>query len=232
MAVQMARENREREPAPFRPEDEIDAVFARANPNPTRSGCPGKDVLRSAARKTLPIDHPVFEHLAVCSACYKELRQLQQPVRMPSRLRPALAAAAVLLLTVAGVTYFGFNRVSSLPSDTRLTAAIQPLLIDYRGESTTRGEAGEPLRKTVTVPRANVAATILLPVGSEPGQYDVRLLDGANRSILAKQTAGDLKDFAVRVEVNLDLRGLPSGAYTLEFRRSGEDWDPHPLVIR
>src|SRR5262249_38955341 len=137
MAVQMARENPEREPAPFRPENEIDDVFARANPNPMRSGCPGKDVLRSAARKTLPIDHPVFEHLAVCSACYKELRHLQQPVRMPSRLRPALAAAAVLLLTVVGVTYFGLNRVSSLPSDTRPTAAIQPLLIDYRGESTT-----------------------------------------------------------------------------------------------
>ena len=61
----MARDNRERETAAFRPEDEIDEVFARANPNPARTGCPGKDVLRSAARKALPIDHPVFEHLAV-----------------------------------------------------------------------------------------------------------------------------------------------------------------------
>ena len=77
----MARDSRERGPAPFRPEDEIDEVFARANPNPTRVGCPGKDVLRTAARKALPIDHPVFEHLAGCSACYQEFRQLQQPVR-------------------------------------------------------------------------------------------------------------------------------------------------------
>jgi hypothetical protein len=222
----MAHDNRE--PPAFRPEDEIDEVFARANPNPTRTGCPGKDVLRSAAQKALLIDHPVFEHLAGCSACYQEFRQLQQPVRVPSRVRPALVAAAVVLLAVAGVTYFGRNGVMGLPGGT----SIQPLLIDYRGESTTRSEAGNLLRDSVTMPRADVVATILLPVGSEPGQYELRLLDGAKRSRLATEAPGDLKDFAVRLNVNLDLRFLPSGAYTLEIRRSGEDWDPHPLVIR
>ena len=232
MAIQMARDNREREPAAFRPEDEIDEVFARANPNPTRTGCPGKDVLRSAARRALPIDHPVFEHLAGCSACYQEFRQLQQSVRVPSRVRPALAAAAVVLIAVGGVTYFGRNRVIGLPGDTQTNATTQPLLIDYRGEGTTRSEAGDPARKSVTVPRASLEATILLPIGSEPGQYQLRLLDGDKRSKLAKEASGDLKDLAVRVNVNLDLRSLPSGAYTLEIRRQGEDWDPHPLIIR
>jgi hypothetical protein len=232
MAIQMARNNREREPAAFRPEDEIDELFARANPNPTRTGCPGKDVLRSAARRALPIDHPVFEHLAECSACYREFRQLQQPVRVPSRVRPALAAAAVVLIAVGGVTYFGRNSVIGLPGDTQTNATAQPLLIDYRGEGTTRSEAGDPAPKSVTVPRAMLETTILLPIGSEPGPYELRLLDGAKRSILAKEASGDLKDLAVRVNVNLDLRPLPSGAYILEIRRQGEDWDPHPLVIR
>ena len=232
MALQMARDKREREPAAFRPEDEIDEVFARANPNPARTGCPGQDVLRSAARKALPIDHPVFEHLAGCSACYQEFRQLQRPVLVPSRVRPALAAAAAVLMTVAGVTYFGRNRVTGLPSDTQSNATTQPLLIDYRGEGTTRSEAGDPARKSVTVPRANLEATIMLPVGSEPGQYELRLLDETKRSRLAKEATATLKEFAVRMAVDLDLRSLPSGAYTLEIRRRGEDWDPHPLVIR
>ena len=153
-------------------------------------------------------------------------------VRVPSRVRPALAAAAVVLMTVAGVTYFGRNRVTGLPSDTQSNATTQPLLIDYRGEGTTRSEAGDPARKSVTVPRANLEATIMLPVGSEPGQYELRLLDGAKRSRLAKEATATLKEFAVRMAVNLDLRSLPSGAYTLEIRRRGEDWDPHPLVIR
>jgi hypothetical protein len=230
-AIQMARDNREREPAAFRPDDEIDEIFARANPNPARAGCPGKDVLRSAARKALPIDHPVFEHLAGCSACYQEFRQLQRPVRVQSRVRPALAAAAVVLMTVAGLTYFVRNRAVG-PPDTLLTTTTRPLLIDYRGEGTTRSEAGDPARKSVTVPRANIEATILLPVGSEPGQYELRLLDGAKLSRLAKEATATLKELAVRVTVNLDLRALPSGAYTLEIRRTGEDWDPHPMVIR
>jgi hypothetical protein len=232
MAIQMARDNRERGPAAFRPEDEIDEVFARANPNPTRTGCPGKDVLGSAARRALPIDHPVFEHLAGCSACYQEFRQLQQSVRVPSRVRQAIAAAAVVLVAVGGVTYFGRSRVIGLPGDTQTNATTQTLLIDYRGEGTTRSEAGDPARKSVTVPRANLEATIMLPVGSEPGPYELRLLDGAKRSRLAREATATLKEFAVRVAVNLDLRSLPSGAYTLEIRRSGEDWDPHPLVIR
>src|SRR4051794_35345404 len=186
MALQMARDKREREPAAFRPEDEIDEVFARANPNPTRTGCPGEDILRSAARKALPIDHPVFEHLTGCSACYQEFRQLQQAVRVPSRVRPALAAAAVVLMTVAGLTYLGRNRVTGLPN-TQSNATTQPLLIDYRGEGTTRSEAGDPARKSVTVPRANLETTIMLPVGAEPGQYELRLVDGANRPRLAKE---------------------------------------------
>ena len=232
MAIQMARDNREGEPAAFRPEDEIDEIFARANPNTTRTGCPGNDVLRSAARKALPIDHPVFEHLARCSACYKEFRQLQQPVRVPSRLRPALAAAAVVLMAVVGVTYFGRNHVIGLPSSPQTNAAAQPMLIDYRGESTTRSEAGDPARKSVTVPRANLDVIILLPTGSEPGQYELRLVDRAQQSRIAKQVSAPLKNFAVRMDINLDLRSVPSGVYALEIRRSGEDWDPHPLVIR
>ena len=232
MALQMARDKREREPAAFRPEDEIDEVFARANPNPTRTGCPGKDVLRSAGRKALPIDHPVFEHLAGCSACYQEFRELQQAGHVPSRVRPALAAAAVVLIAVGGLTYFGRNRVIGLRGDTQTNATTQPLLIDYRGEGTTRSEAGDPARKSVTLPRASLEATILLPIGSEPGQYQLRLLDGDKRSKLTTEASGDLKDLAVRVNVKLDLRSVPSGAYTLEIRRPGEDWDPHPLIIR
>jgi len=232
MGTPMARNNRERDPAAFRPEDELDEVFGRANPNPNRTGCPDKDVLRSAGRKALPIDHPVYEHLAGCSACYQELRKFQQPVQVPSRARPALAAAAVVLMAVAGAAYFGRNLGIGLGSDGRTNATSQQALIDYRGESTTRSDAGDSARKSVTVPRANLDATILLPVGSEPGQYELRLTDRSHRSRVGKLVTAQLRDFAVRIDVNLDLRSLESGEYLLEIRRQGEDWDPHPLVIR
>lgn len=61
----------------FKSEDEIDEVFAGANPNPARIGCPPRDVLTAIARKELPIDDPAHDHLANCSPCYREFRALQ-----------------------------------------------------------------------------------------------------------------------------------------------------------
>ena len=62
----------------FTPEDEIDELLGRANPNPSRVGCPGRDVLISLARRDRPIGDPAYEHLSRCSACYREVRALQQ----------------------------------------------------------------------------------------------------------------------------------------------------------
>lgn len=232
MNTSMASDNGKLKPTVFRPEDEIDEVFGRANPNPVRAGCPKRELLLSAGRKALPIDHPVYEHLAGCSACYHEFRQFQQSVGVPLRLHPALPAAAAILLAVAAVTYFAWRGGIESRSEFQENAAARRVLLDYRGESATRGEAGDPVRKPITLSNSNLDTTILLPVGSEPGLYELQLLDAAQRTRLAKQVSAQLKDFTVRIETNLDLRTLARGRYILEIRRQGEDWDPHPLVIR
>jgi hypothetical protein len=41
-----------------------------------------------------------------------------------------------------------------------------------------------------------------------------------------------MEDFELRVRTSLDLRALSRGSYLLEIRRAGEDWDPHPVLIR
>ena len=55
----------------------------------------------------------------------------------------------------------------------------------------------------------------MLPVGSEPGRYELRLLDEDRRSRLAKEATATLKEFAVRMAVNFELRSLQAGTYTL-----------------
>ena len=229
MANQMARDNRERDPAAFRSEDELDEVFGRANPNPHRIDCRGADILRAAGRKALPLDHPVYEHLTGCSPCYQEFRRYQQQTRTASRVRPALAAAALVLVGVMGAAYVGRNLGIGTRND---GAASRPLLIDYRAESTTRSEAGDPARPPLRLPRSNLFATVLLPVGAEPGQYELRFVDGNRRVMFGKQASAQLKDFVVRIEVVLDLRSFARGSYSMEIRRLGEDWDPHPVVIQ
>jgi len=57
--------------------DQFDEVLRCANPNPTRQGCPPREVLVALSRRERPIEDPAYEHLLVCSPCYVEVRDLQ-----------------------------------------------------------------------------------------------------------------------------------------------------------
>src|SRR6266511_5322268 len=97
------------DPSGFRIENEMDLLFGRAHPNPTREGCPPPELVIQLARRELPIGDPAYDHFAKCSPCYKELRTLQQAdaarLSAARRRRTMLAAAAVVVVAVAG-TWF------------------------------------------------------------------------------------------------------------------------------
>jgi hypothetical protein len=77
-----------------------------------------------------------------------------------------------------------------------------------------------------------IAATILAPTGSEPGQYELRLVDESGHVRFGQTASGDMENYAVGAKVLLDLRSVSRGSYFLEIRRVGEDWDRHPVEIR
>jgi hypothetical protein len=74
----MAKKRRKPDIDGFTAENEVDRVFAGANPNPERVGCPPRDVLVALARRERPIDDPAYDHLSECSPCYREVRAMQQ----------------------------------------------------------------------------------------------------------------------------------------------------------
>src|SRR5512132_1726864 len=103
----MTNDGQRPDPLPFQIENEMDLLLGRAHPNPTREGCPPRDLLVSLSRRELPIGDPAYEHFSKCSPCYQELRALQQADAAGlkatlKRKRLAYAAAAVLVLAVAG----------------------------------------------------------------------------------------------------------------------------------
>src|SRR5438105_2243873 len=169
----------------FKPEDEIDELFARANVNPSRIGCPSRDVLIALARKQRPITDPAYEHLAKCSACYREFRGFQQSVsHRPSWRRWWVAAAAALLIVaVGGAVWFALGpRMPTtvrprVPTRGEEPSPEQTVQLDLRQYSVTRNEQQKHERGPVALMRARLNATILLPVGSEPGKYEVQVLD-------------------------------------------------------
>ena len=174
-------------------DDVLDEVFARANPNPGRVGCPPRNVLRELALRQRPIEDPGYLHLSECSPCWVEFRAAQKaaatavPPQM-SAFKKMAAAAAVFLLVGAGAWFFcvGPRRRGPNPEiRLRLRRGLPTVVavtIDLRPYEIQRSEQNQPAQPPVLLPRDRVRATILLPVGSEPGTVELQVLDADRQS--------------------------------------------------
>lgn len=216
----------------FHPDSAMDEVFARANPNPERKGCPSDQLLQELATKQRPISDPAYEHLAQCSPCYRTFRQFQRElrsnsVRRESGYRRWFAVAAVLLLVLASVWFVASRHGGSVDVDGREVRAEMDLRKYAVDRSDTGARAQQPLRGQ----RVRLELTILLPVGSEAGSYDLQVMDSALRSRFSASGEARIEHYITTLHTRMDLRGLPSGHYKLALRRSGEDWRFFPLYL-
>ena len=222
------------DPSGFRIENEMDLLFGRAHPNPAREGCPPPELLRRLARRELPIGDPAYDHFAKCSPCYQELRALQQATAATAkRRRTMLAAAAILVLAVAG-SWFAFRQTE----DTRLAApstaqtATQVASLDLRPLAVTRSEEQKAAAAPLEMPRGRVNATILLPVGSSPGAYELRILDSDLRVRASAKGSAEIRNYITTLEAAIDVGPLDAGEYQLTLRREGGEWQMFPLRVR
>jgi hypothetical protein len=223
----------------FTPEDEIDELFARANPNPTRAGCPSHDVLIALAHKRRPISDPAYVHLAKCSACYREFRGFQQaPTHWMSRRKAAwIVAAAAVIIIVAGAAWFlspsrGRGGTPPQLSVQESRDAERRMEVDLRKYSVTRNEQQKLETRPVSLARARSILTILLPVGSEPGVYEIQVLDSGLRSQASASGEAAIRDYVTTLQTTIDLRALSPGAYQLALRRHDEDWRLFPAEVK
>lgn len=220
----------------FRVEDEADLLFGRANPNPTREGCPDQEVLKALARRERSMDDPGYEHLAKCSPCFREMRAFQQAAAAQQagdrrRRLIAYAAAAVLVIAVAG-SWFILQRREG-PSTLGQPAAVeQSARLDLRPFAVIRsdGRAAEP--EGLMLPRGRLNVTILLPVGSQPGEYEIQILDAELQARASARGTAEIRDSVTTLVASLDLNPLVPGAFQLAVRRQGADWRVFPAQVR
>lgn len=71
----------------------------------------------------------------------------------------------------------------------------------------------------MVLPRARPRATILLPVGSEPGEYEVQILVADLKSRASSTGSAAIINYVTTLETS----ALPAGNYQLAVRRLGED---------
>jgi len=234
----MTNDGQRSDPLRFQIENEMDLVLGRAHPNPMREGCPPRELLVSLSRRELPIGDPAYEHFSKCSPCYQELRALQQADAAAlkatvRRKRLAYAAAAVLVLAIAG-SWFALRRAGDADHIAQPTTqtAPQSARLDLRPLAVTRSEAQRVEATPLVVPRGRVNATILLPVGSSPGEYDVRILDADLRARATARGPAAIHNYITTLEAVIDVTALEAGDYQLTLRRDGGEWQMFPLRVR
>lgn len=233
---------RDAEPT-FKAENEVDLLLGGANPNPTREGCPPREAIISLARRQVPVGDPVGEHVSKCSPCYREMRAIQQA----EGIRPAderrttrswwpAAAAAVLVVAVGLVAWlvYGNRQPSTIPAPEQVVADAEPLAVelDLRKYSVTRSDEPADDLPPLVLPRAKLKLTLLLPVGSEPGDYEVEVLGTGGRPNASAHGKAAIQEFVTTMQVILDARLLPAATYRLELKRSGEAALVFRLVVR
>ncbi|HEU5402227.1 MAG TPA: hypothetical protein VFU86_12770, partial [Terriglobales bacterium] len=74
--------------------------------------------------------------------------------------------------------------------------------------------------------------TILLPVGSAAGAYEIRIVTRSGKSVLEANGTAELQDGITRLQVSVRLHSLSPGSYVLQIRRAGLEWNSYPLRVR
>jgi len=208
----------------FEAQDELDYLFANASPNPNREGCPSRDELVRVSRLETPIGDVVYTHILRCSPCFREMRALQQAgaTKWRRRIWAVAAAAAVALVVGASWWMAGSSRDASLVAIT----------IDLRPFAVMRGDTQSPPPAPVVIPRARLDATIVLPLGTEAGNYEVQLRDDRVSVRAAATGAATLADSVTSLRAPLDTTVVPAGSYRLEVRRIDGEWQHFPANVR
>jgi hypothetical protein len=100
--------------------------------------------------------------------------------------------------------------------------------IDLASYSPTRGDAKLDADKKVRLPNKLLRLNFVLPMGMEPGIYEVRFQDASGNAFFDKRALGSLRKGATTLQVDIDLTATARGGFTLMIRPPGLDWRRFP----
>lgn len=229
--------------------------LSEAFPNPDRVGCPSEDALKLAAVEPQRADSAVSEHLTFCSPCFTrymgflgELRQERGSQKLPlwrallawpgtSPLR--IGAVAVAVLAIAVGTYFVAIQVEGprppippQPGPGPGPIAFSPFTLDLRGLSPSRSPApkgGQP--RAVNLPRKPLEISVVLPIGSEEGPYQLSLIAG-EKTWWTERAQAHLVEQKIILRVKLSLEQFPPGAYFFEVQTATGYYLRQPVALQ
>lgn len=227
---------------------------ATAFPNPARLGCPDPSVLRAMAfrdKRLRPDDTPV-SHVATCSPCFLEYTRQRQHAKTEQIRRFGIAFALVVAVVVGTVIMIWRS-----PADTEtrpVAKELQPpelrvetpfpsepsaekqaiplaLRVDLSPYSPTRSDTAAS-SSPILFPAKPIHVTFVMPVGYEPGRYDVRIIAADRNTILETSVNAPLLNGVTSLDLDLDLTALRGAQVTLMIRPNGLGWRTFPVRIQ
>jgi len=229
-----------------RAEDRLDDWVTRQHQERVLDGktapvgpCPDEAFLESVAQqsKQIALSDPRVDHAANCPVCMRRLLELRSQHQSRRRRLVFTAAVGCCLLIVAAFVVVSWRGSNTQHLGDNMAAI--PETIDLSNAGTLRGlpsNSAEPSPlQSVSLPRALVKVTIILPRYSRAGQYAVAVTrDQTVNDPLARGSAtaignGDQEEVAI----DLDLRKSKPGAYFLSTTH-GQDQASYyyPLQIK
>ena len=195
-------------------------------PNPERSGCPGSEVLKRIASRTMPLDESEkwLDHLGSCSPCYGDFSEFRRVYEL--RQKRTLLAIAASILVVAGIAGW----VLLQRHNDALVA--QTAVVDLRDRSLPRGTQSNPAQSPLVVSRAARRWNIYLPLGSSEGSYEIRIVTESGGLLMETTGEAKLESGIALLPVDVNLTLGSSGRCNLEIRRNAGEWNTFPLLLR
>lgn len=164
-----------------------------------------------------------LDHLGSCSPCYRDFSQFQKTYQF--RRKRTLLAIAASILVCASIGGWALVRWHNK------TQTVQTAVLDLRNWSVPRGVEPNPGAKPLGVSREASYFTILLPLGSSEGQYDVHIVKPSGELLFRTTGRARLKNGVTVLQVAVILSRVSPGVSVLQIRGAGLEWNSYPLAI-
>jgi hypothetical protein len=233
----------------------LSVCYATDFPNPERLGCPDKSRLNALARRRVFPEVPeVVSHISHCSPCSQELTEL---IRQHNSRQWVYRVAAVGLIIVGIAAWASWklmrNQGTRVPEPPPIvktppelappgpgqvppsvqeqkSAEVQVVVLDLRNRGVVRGE-NKRQSEDLDLPKGRLKLSIYLPIGSEEGNYEVRITGQQNQVQTAKGKAG-MQNHLNILTVAMDTSTFDAGKYSLAIRQAGWGWNRYPLELK
>ncbi len=230
-------------------------IFATDFPNQERRGCPENvgDKLKALAwRRKFPEAQEIISHLGSCSPCYQEHEEFVRQHKSRQRVY-RVAALGLIVLGIAAWASWALmrNRGTHVPQPPSIVKTppepasppptqepsvlepklpeIQVVVLDLRKRGISRGENSNK-EEDLALPKGRLRLSIYLPIGSEAGDYEVRISGRRDHIVMAKGRTA-VKNRINTLTVELDTSAFKAGNSSLAIRQSGWAWYRYPLKL-